>query len=369
MNKQIQSTAYDYTLPPECIAKEPSTPRDACKLLIYDSKNNTVRIDSFRELPKYLPENSFLVMNNTHVVPARLYCSSATKKKIEVFILMNEIKQNDTTVRSMVDRTIRVGETIVVLDGEKQTNKTFIVIAQDRQYFTLQPNFSISELSEVLHLFGTTPIPKYIRETPLSEHELREKYQTVFAKSQQSTAEINAKSVAAPTASLHFTQELLDRLHKENIQSVEVTLHVGLGTFAPITEENIAAKKLFTEYYEVTDHAAEKIEHLKSKGRALIAVGTTAVRTLESFAHSDVYSLDKPIGTTSGTDIFIFPPYEFKLVDGLITNFHLPNSSLMMLVDALLQNKNAQTSIKELYEIALKNDFKFYSFGDAMLIL
>lgn len=369
MNSHLTSAAYDYQLPANQIAKEPSTPRDACKLLIYDTCKDTVTIDTFRNIPTYLPKNSFLVMNNTHVVPARLYCSSNTKKKIEVFILMNEMQQGDRMVRCMVDRTIRVGETITVLDGDKPTDFTFTVAAQDRQYFMLQPSFTIGDLTGVLDRFGTTPIPKYIRETPLSEFELREKYQTVFAKSKINTIGLDAKSVAAPTASLHFTSELLNRLQINNIDRVEVTLHVGLGTFAPITEENITAKKLFTEYYEVTDHAAKNITQYKKEGRPLIAVGTTAVRTLESYAISPNYSLLKPRGTISGTDIFIFPPFDFQLVDGLITNFHLPKSSLMMLVDALLTHKKAQRSIKELYQTALDNGFKFYSFGDAMMII
>lgn len=369
MNELPYSGLYDYTLPIYHIAKAPTEPRDACKLLIYDTNRNTITIDRFSEIQKYLPKNSYLVMNNTHVVPARLYCSSNTKKKIEVFILMNEIQPHNSTVRSMVDRTIRIGETITILNGDSPTDKTFTVLSQDRQYFVLQPNFPLSEMKNILQEYGTTPIPKYIRETPLSEQELREKYQTVFAKSDAGTHTIEANSVAAPTASLHFTQELLAKLSQNHVDQIEVTLHVGLGTFAPITDENITNKKLFTEYYEVTDSAAKKIVSAKKEKRSLVAVGTTAVRTLESYANTPSYSQEAPRGETSGTDIFIFPPFEFKLVDALVTNFHLPNSSLMMLVDALLQSKNARTSIKELYQIALQNDFKFYSFGDAMLIV
>ncbi len=365
MSAISDTNRYNYELPPEHIAQQPSNPRDACKLLIYDTKDDAITIDVFSSLEKYLPQNSFLVMNNTHVVPARLYCSSDTKERIEVFILMNEIQPEDTEIRCMVDRKIRVGETLRVLCEDKKTEKSFTVTAQDRQYFMLKPNFTIIEMKKVLHDFGTTPIPKYIRHTPLSENELREKYQTVFAKMKKSEVKIDAQSVAAPTASLHFTNDLLAKLKQEGVDSVEVTLHVGLGTFAPINDENIAQKKLFTEYYEVSDESAQQIALFKSQRRPLVAVGTTAVRTLESFANSS----DMKNGTTAGTDIFIFPPYNFKLVDGLITNFHLPNSSLMMLVDALLKHKKATRTIKELYEIALKNDFLFYSFGDAMLII
>ena len=217
------------------------------------------------------------------------------------------------------------------------------------------------------------PIPPYLKKSPLTSDELLKKYQTIFAKTDG--------SAAAPTASLHFTDKIFDKLEKKRIKKYFVTLHVGLGTFAPITDENVKQKKLHEEYFEVDRETLQCIDTLKQEeGKKLVAVGTTVVRTLESKARHRVFSTASPqrgprrlsqkqMSSLSKTDLFIFPPYNFKMVDILITNFHLPKSSLMMLVEAFLQHKKARKSLVELYNIAVKNDFRFYSFGDAMLIL
>jgi len=203
------------------------------------------------------------------------------------------------------------------------------------------------------------PIPLYLKKSPLKRNELLEKYQTIFAKIQGSSA--------APTASLHFTDRVFGRLDKKRIKKYFITLHVGLGTFAPITNENIKQKKLHKEYLEVDSSTLQSINRLKRKGKILVAAGTTTVRTLESISQSEIYHLRSNI--YNETDLFIFPPYNFKMVDILITNFHLPKSSLMMLVEAFLQYKKSKKSLVELYKIAIKNEFRFYSFGDAMLII
>lgn len=353
----IMFERYAYSLPEERIAQAPARPRDSCKLLIYKSATDSLIIDRFFNIGDFLPSESFLVMNNTAVVPARLYCSSDTKKRVEVFILSNELRPNDIFVRCMVDRRIIPGQTLYI-----NNRFSFRVHTQNKQYFMLKPNFSMELLPYILKKYGTTPIPKYIRKTPLTEKQLRKKYQTVFA---QTLAD--GQSVAAPTASLHFTHRLLSRLSKKHIQQLMVTLHVGLGTFAPLNQENIDTKKLAYELYEVSTETAATIQRYKKAMKPLIAVGTTAIRTLESYAKTSEYQ--DGAGIRDRTDLFILPPYTFMLADGLITNFHLPNSSLMMLVDAFLQHKKAKKTIQEIYTYALKEKFSFYSFGDALLIL
>ncbi len=205
----------------------------------------------------------------------------------------------------------------------------------------------------MLARIGEMPIPRYIQECPLTEEELRKKYQTVFAK--------KPGSVAAPTASLHFTPRLFKKLEESGVDSAFVTLHVGLGTFAPVLPEHLESRTLYQELYEIPERSAKKIEAHRAAGNPIFAVGTTSTRTLESWAKKGALK-----GTT---DLFILPPYSFKKVDGLLTNFHIPGSSLMMLVEAFLQHKKAKRHLKELYEIALEKDFRFYSFGDGMLIL
>lgn len=363
MSDRIIDDRYNYDLPESQIARVPAEPRDSCKLLVVNSSTNELTVTRFSDIQKHLPKNSFLVLNNTHVVPARLYCSSPTKQRVEVFILANEIQPSDILIRCMVDRKIRVGELLKIL-GAESDSESFEVISQDRQYFMLKPRFPLTLLTEILQKFGTTPLPHYITGTPLSETELRNKYQTVFAEPHNDTI---TRSVAAPTASLHFTDTLLKKLAEAGITQEKVTLHVGLGTFAPLTQENLTSKTLFHELYEVSDSSAAALIANKHSGRSLVAVGTTAVRTLESYARTPAYANKRGIATS--TNIFIFPPFEFKLVDALVTNFHLPNSSLMMLVDAFLKSKNITIPIKDIYTFALKNDFKFYSFGDSMLIV
>lgn len=341
---------YDYHLPPQLIANSPASPRDAARLFVYDTASNEVVLDVFRNLATHLPKKSLLVFNNTKVVPARLWLKKESGGKIQVLLAMNEFRPGDELLKGVVDRKIAPGAKLFFRSGGHLE-----VVKQEEQFFFFRPHLSKGSLWTQLEHEGVTPIPPYIKGSTLSEHALREKYQSILAK--------HPASIAAPTASLHFTKRLLSKLAKENIARTEVTLHVGAGTFAPIDETNFKSKKLFTEYLEVTAKSAHTINSAIAHETPIIPVGTTAMRTIESAAAvRGVRACEKP------TNIFIFPPYRFKVADGLITNFHVPRSSLMLLVDALLQHKHAKRRILDLYKIAIKEKFRFYSFGDGMLI-
>jgi S-adenosylmethionine:tRNA ribosyltransferase-isomerase len=359
---------YGYLLPKKNLALEPADPRDHSKLFIYNTEKDSVSFDHFYNLDKYLPSNSFLVLNNTKVLPARVTMKKLTGGKVFALFLVNEIK--DDIIPVIVDRKITVGERIYF-----DENNFLVIIDQKENIFDLKisclpagRDFSRQKLFSVLKKYGTMPIPPYLKKTSLSRNDLIEKYQTIFAKREG--------SAAAPTASLHFTDRVFKKITNKDIKTYFITLHVGLGTFAPISEENIKEKKLHEEYFQVDEKTLQYIDTSKQKGNKLVAVGTTVTRTLESIETRDRKFFDgKPqtaknlIPSFQKTDLFIFPPYDFKMVDILLTNFHLPKSSLMMLVEAFLQYKKAKKSLVELYNVAIKNNFRFYSFGDAMLIL
>lgn len=353
---------YDYDLPEEHIAKDPAQPRESARLFVYNTATDEIAFDTFANIRQYLPKDALLVFNNTRVIPARLWLKKETGGKIEVLLMMNEYREGDPYIKGVVDRKIISEAKLYFQNGAWLT-----VHHQEEQFFFFKPSFPISEIWALLDEEGVTPIPPYIKGSSLNEKSLREEYQSVLAK-------IPA-SVAAPTASLHFSDGLLSELRSEGVQRTEVTLHVGAGTFAPIGPENFASKKLFVEYFSIEKEAAEIINNAKADGVTVIPVGTTALRTLESAAvidHIDEkgetqYLIEVEHGKP--TDIFVYPPYNFKIADALITNFHVPRSSLMLLVDALLEAKGAPRRIKELYTIAMKENFKFFSFGDGMLIL
>ena len=340
---------YNYFLPEKNLALEPSVPRDSSKLFIYETAVDKITFDHFYNIDKYLPKDSFMVMNNTKVLPARVTMKKESYGKVILLFLINELTSL-RVVKVLADRKINVGENIY-FDQDNYLK----VIEQNENIFKLKFNFSREHLFSLLNKYGTMPIPPYLKKSSLSRDELLEKYQTIFAKTDGSSA--------APTASLHFTDEVFKKLEKRGIERLFVTLHVGMGTFAPITDENMKEKKLHEEFYEIDRNTLKYIEINRNKGKKLVAVGTTVTRTLESVARQ------KQLSLLSKTDLFIFPPYNFKMIDVMITNFHLPKSSLMMLVEAFLQNKKAKKSLVELYNIAIKNNFRFYSFGDAMVII
>lgn len=355
--------SYDYTLSDELIGTKPAEPRDSALLFVYDTASDTVSFDVFANLDKYLPEKSLLVLNDTKVVPARVTLYKETGGKVVALFLMNEYRGGDT-VRVLLDRGISVNAFLYLgtlphlstsvdrCGGKVEPRHRMQVVGQEENVFILKPEFAIELLPELLERYGAMPLPPYLKGVTLSETELRSRYQTVFAS--------HPASVAAPTASLHFTPRVFEKLEGKGIEKTYVTLHVGLGTFAPLTSENLKTCTLHFERYEVPEESVRKIQTAKKEKRNIVAVGTTAVRTLESFAK----------GNSSGeTNLFIRPPYDFKLVDSLITNFHIPKSSLMMLVDAFLQHKKSKRSILSLYHIAIAEKFRFFSFGDVMLVL
>lgn len=356
---------YNYFLPEKNLALEPAVPRDSSKLFIYETAVDKITFDYFYNLDKYLPKKSFMVLNNTKVLPVRVNMKKENWGKVVLLFLVNELT-GSRVVRVMVDRKINIGD---LLHFDRQNSLR--VISQNKNIFELEFNFTRKHLFELLNKYGTMPIPPYLKKTTLKRDELLEKYQTIFAKTDGSSA--------APTASLHFTDSVFNKLDKKGIKKLFVTLHVGLGTFAPITDDNIKQKKLHKEYYEVDSKTLHYINIMKSEKKKLVAVGTTVVRTLESEARRRNFLAQRgPLHPESAknlspslqkTDLFIYPPYDFKMVDSLITNFHLPKSSLMMLVEAFLQFKKSKRSLVELYNIAIKNKFRFYSFGDAMLII
>jgi S-adenosylmethionine:tRNA ribosyltransferase-isomerase len=345
----MSSEQYSYDLPEELIARVPAIPRDSSRLFVCNTKTGEIHFDVFSSLPKYLSEQSLMVFNDTKVVPARTELFKETGGKAEILFLVNEWDKK-SAVPVLSDRKLSAGQKL------SRENFSFVVSEQKENVFMLKPQFPEERLEEFLRLYGTTPIPKYIG-AHLSETELREKYQTIFAE--------NPASVAAPTASLHFTKDIFDTLEKRGIEKTCISLHVGLGTFAPLREVNFKEHRLHAERFDISKRSAKVIAAAKQSGKSIVAVGTTTLRALESEA-AEILCGE---GGNGRTEIFIRPPYDFKIAEVLITNFHLPQSSLMMLVDAFLRYKKSSKSIVELYAIAVEKRFRFYSFGDAMLIL
>lgn len=342
---------YNYLLPENLVAKEPSSKRDMCRLFVYSTSENKVYFDIFKNINKYLPDKSVFVFNDTKVVPARLNLFRGDGKEVELFILINEPRANDGYLKAISNRSLKVGE-ILSLNG----NGIFKIIRAEDRFFFVEELFD-GDINSFLKNFGHTPLPPYIKGSKLSEDEARSKYQSIMAKFES--------SVAAPTASLHFSDEVISNLKKNGAELEYLTLHVGLGTFATISHENLENKRLFNEWLTIDRRTSDRLNKYKNEGRKIIAVGTTVTRALESSV-SDGYLLSRE---NEPTDIFIFPPYDFQFVDCLITNFHVPKSSLMLLVDAFLKHKEAKMNILELYKIAIDDEFRFYSFGDAMLIV
>lgn len=348
---------YNYELPEELIRTQGVEPRDMARLFVYDTKTDTVTLDAFKNLAEYLPEHSLMVLNNTRVLPARLWLRKETGGKIEVFVLLNQIIEASPQYRIpvLVDRKVVVGQQLLFPNEE-----VLEVVGQDENIFYVTLEGGKERLEELLALYGETPVPHYLEDTTLSEDVLRERYQTVFAKNNAG----ERASVAAPTASLHFTERVFENLEVKGITETRLTLDVGLGTFAPLSEQSFESGRLHQEYVEVSSETADTLNQAKQNNKPVIAVGTTVTRTLEAIGQTGaVQSYQGPV------DIFLYPPYQFQTVDILITNFHLPKTSLMLLVDAFLQDKGSKRGVVSLYEEAIREKFSFYSFGDSMLIL
>lgn len=335
---------FDYYLPEELIAQDPLEDRSSSRLMVLDKKTGEVEHKVFKDIIDYLMPGDCIVLNNTKVIPARLYgAKEGTNAKIEVLLLKR--KENDiweTLVKP--GKKAKPGTRIIFGDGILVGEVVDIVEEGNR----LIKFYYDGIFEEILDQLGQMPLPPYIT------HELKDKnrYQTVYAKYDG--------SAAAPTAGLHFTKELLDKVKEKGVDIAEVTLHVGLGTFRPVKVENVLDHHMHSEFYMVSQEAADKINLAKKNGHRIISVGTTSTRTLESAADENGY-----LKKTSGwTDIFIYPGYKFKVIDGLITNFHLPQSTLVMLVSALAGRENVLNA----YEEAVKEKYRFFSFGDAMYI-
>lgn len=334
---------YYFKFPKQLIAKTPASPRDSARLLVYERKNGEISYDNFLNLPKYLPANAVLVFNQTKVIPARIEVTKETGGKARLLYLETTAKG----IKVMSDRKLNVGAKVFV-------NKRiyFTVAGQEERFYFLKTEIDRENVGRIFEVYGTTPLPPYIKNSPLSEKKLREKYQAIFAK--------YSGSVAAPTASLHFTNRLLRKLEAHGVAIKYVTLHVNLGTFAPLTEEHVQKNALHKEYYEIDKETAQFLNKAKRAGRPIIAVGTTVLRTLESASNTE-NQICSPIGAT---DLFIREGYKMKMVDGLITNFHVPKSSLLMLVSALIGREKTL----EIYKKAISKKFRLFSFGDGMLI-
>lgn len=342
---------FDYELPENLIAQLPADKRENSKMLVLDKNNKTIEHKHFFDITDYIDSDSILVLNNTKVLPARLYGTKETGAKIEVFLL--ESQGEGKFWSCLIKPSKRVKPDNIITISEELKVRPIKRLEDDGEW--LVELIYDGDLFEILHKVGNIPLPPYI-ERKLKSEELKqfdmERYQTVYAKDEG--------SVAAPTAGLHFTQEILEKLKSKGVEIAYVTLNVGLGTFRPVKCENILDHKMHSETFEITQDAADKINLAKEQGKKLIAVGTTTVRTLETAYQK--YGCIKACHDHS--ELFIYPPYEFKVIDKLITNFHLPKSTLLMLVSALA----GKDFIFKAYEEAIKNEYRFFSYGDCMLI-
>ncbi|MBQ7880834.1 MAG: tRNA preQ1(34) S-adenosylmethionine ribosyltransferase-isomerase QueA [Clostridia bacterium] len=333
---------YDYDLPEELIAQSPLEPRDSSRLMVFDKSSNQIAHKHFYDISDYLVAGDVLVINNTRVLPARLYGYKSTGAKLEVLLL----KRHNLNIWECLmkpAKRLHIGDELV-FNEELKCKLLEIMPDGNRKIEFIYDGV----LEDILSRVGQMPLPPYIHEKLSNQ----ERYQTVYSK--QTT------SSAAPTAGLHFTRELMEKLKDKGVIFAEVTLDVGLGTFRPCKEEDITKHDMHTEHYSISKETCDIINKAKAEGRRVIAVGTTSVRTLESVAK---YGLPlKP--TSDDTSIFIYPPYQFKVVDALITNFHLPKSTLVMLVSAFAGLENTMN----LYKTAVNDKYRFFSFGDAMFI-
>lgn len=331
---------FYYDLPEELIAQTPVEPRDASRLLVYSRADESVEHAHFRDLPDYLEEGDLLVINNTKVIPARIFGHMEGKATTFELLLLKRLDYTRWETIMRPARKARKGSVIKISD------ELSAEVEEVGEYGVRTVKFDFDGVFEdILDRVGNMPLPPYIHEK-LAD---KTRYNTVYSKTEG--------SAAAPTAGLHFTPELMERVRARGADFAEVLLHIGLGTFRPVKAEKVMDHEMHTEHYEISPAAAEKINAAKREGRRVIAVGTTAVRVLESTA--DENGFVKPC--TGDTKIFIYPPYRFKCVDALITNFHLPESTLIMLVSALIGREQTL----KVYETAVKERYRFFSFGDS----
>jgi len=340
----MKTSDFDYYLPEELIAQTPATPRDSSRLLVYNREEDKIYHKRFFDIVDFLKEGDLLVRNNTKVLPARMFAFTPNGGKVEV-LLLKRFNLTDWEVLVKPGKKAKPGAKLVISE-----ELSLEVIETIEEAGSRLVRFSFNGVFEdIISRVGEMPLPPYITEK-LKD---KDRYQTVYAKVDG--------SAAAPTAGLHFTDQLIEKIKAKGVEFADVLLHVGLGTFRPVKADDITEHHMHSEYYEVSEEAAEKINRAKLEGRRVIAVGTTSVRTLESAA--DENGFIKPV--KGNTEIFIYPPYRFKCVDALITNFHLPKSTLLMLVSSL----STREKLLEIYDTAVRERYRFFSFGDSMLIL
>lgn len=340
----MKTDDFDFYLPEELIAQHPLEKRDSSRMLVLDRKTGEIEHKHFKDIIDYLDDNDVLVLNDTKVLPARLIGEKEeTKAHIEVLLLK---KESGDIWECLVKPAKRVKLGTIITFGNGLLKAKCTKIGEDgirHVEFIYEGIFY-----EILDKLGTMPLPPYIRE----KLEDKDRYQTVYAK--------NLGSAAAPTAGLHFTKELLEKIKKKNIKLCYITLHVGLGTFRPVAVEDVTKHKMHSEYYSMTKEVADTLNTAKKEGKRIIAVGTTTTRTLETI----MTKYNEFTSCSGWTNIFIYPGYKFKAIDGLITNFHLPKSTLIMLVSAFSSKKIILNAYKE----AVSKQYRFFSFGDSMFI-
>ena len=339
----MKVTDFDYELPEELIAQTPMEKRDESRLMVLDRKEQTIEHKHFKDVIDYLEPGDVLVRNNTKVIPARLYGKKETGAKVE-FLLLNNMEKDIWECIVRPGNKLHIGAKVIFGDGLLKAEVLDTMPGGTRKVeFHYEGIFN-----EILDKIGLMPLPPYIHES-LKEND---RYQTVYAKYDG--------SAAAPTAGLHFTPELLKKIEEKGIDIANVTLHVGIGTFRPVKEDTVEAHQMHSEHFYIKEEDCEKINKAKKSGHRVIAVGTTSCRVLETIADDNGYV--KP--TEGDTQIFIYPGYKFRCLDALITNFHLPQSTLVMLVSALAGKDYTMKAYKE----AVEQKYRFFSFGDAMLI-
>jgi len=336
---------FDFYLPEELIAQHPLKQRDNSRLLVLNKETGDIQHKKFSDILSYLKPGDVLVLNNSKVIPARLIGSKKdTGAKVELVLLKTTDQEDCWETLVKPGKKVKPGAEIIFGDGRLKAR----VLDVTRVGGRIVKFYYQGVFNQILDELGQMPLPPYIT----ADLKDKDRYQTVYAK--------HPGSAAAPTAGLHFTNELLEKISKKGVKVVEILLHVGLGTFRPVKVENIEEHEMHAEFYQVTAEAAAEINQALAEGRRIIAVGTTSTRTLES-----VYQNGQVSPGQGWTDIFIYPGYEFKVISGLITNFHLPKSTLIMLVSALAGREN----ILKAYQEAVNNKYRFFSFGDAMLII
>lgn len=343
----MKLSEFDYHLPQELIAQKPADKRECSKMMVLDRSYQAVEHKYFYEIVDLLTPNDLLVINNTKVIKARVFAKKDTGANIEIFILR---AIDDTTWECLLKPSKRI-KSATKLYLKNNFEVDVVDSIGDGKWIIKTP----SEFETILNEVGNMPLPPYIKREEVDENQNldNERYQTVYAK--------NPGAVAAPTAGLHFTPEIIQALKSKGVNIAEVTLHVGLGTFKPVMAENIEDHVMHQEYYHLAEESSNVINSYKSSGKRIIAVGTTSIRVLETISNGNN---GKILPSSGWSDIFIYPGYKFKVIDGCITNFHLPGSTLLMLVSALA----GKEFILDAYKKAIKHNYRFYSYGDCMFI-